>query len=860
MLSLHPLVDKQFLVKKGCNLENSEDNYYGRIPDGKEYKRCKAVIFQEFCPSTKLGYDVMISWLQKSIRRGLVDEALYVAIHLAEMKGIFLSNLLNRLMTILSEDIGPANPGLATVLYPLYKEIKEGRPQTGALREHETLSDRIKENICKITCLLAKSSKSRITDWIIFASKEGLKDVDETSEVKELEEDVDDKEDADEELEEKLDDEDDEELEDEDKESLKIYDEEDIENLISEFFYRIYDEKGKDIVKAMTVLSLINSLKVSQIRVKRSDGKVHAIWNFWDILLNHQSRRIGLGKEVKALYHLFDERDDILHLAHALTLVFYDRLLTSYCLVENLSEVNKYEWDKIYNSEIPVMNDAIDAHTRHGKKLLGRDLLFFLERGCKLVNHRKFPEEDEIYNRLLLQELAKKEEHLVKNPRGYQLDIVRNTIEYFDLYEEKEERRAEQEEMEEQKGEQEDNLETPKNLKDVEGCLHMACGTGKSLTSFWIVDNYIRKNSSEIPLRVLIVTPRLQVLSQFYRVYRDSLIYHKHKSVVGVMCSDFDRPKPHDLCYHLHLKTQEDLDEFYNSYLIMGSQNEDDNVGDNVEDDVDNKVKTLYKAIIMFTTYKSLDKIKEKTEETNGIWDIIIYDEAHHMKDNHRVVSKRRLLLSATPRVDQTIIASYTYKDAIEEESLVPYTLHVANLSISQNSPNNNNWKTHINRINPTTIIDNISFDSPNDYIQYHFNKGTCNKLIVFSSNNARSFKLYEECKERLEENGLEDLGVSVFYIDHKTRMKDREPIVKQWINSSKAIFFNCSILGEGVDFPSVDAIYIESGHISEKMVIQAAGRPLRLDPNNPDKVARIFMSFSDKKEYDDVVKRLTYI
>jgi superfamily II DNA or RNA helicase len=570
-------------------------------------------------------------------------------------------------------------------------------------------------------------------------------------------------------------------------------------------------------------------MKISQIRVKREDKKCHAIWNFWDVLLSYK-RNASLCNEVRALYKLYEERDDgILHLAHALALVYYDvrnSLPRIYHIDSCNSSFDEDCWTKIYESQIPVMNDAIDTHTRHGKKFLGRDSLFFLERGCILKDHHKFPDEDEIYNNILNEELARKEQHLFKKPRAYQRIIAEKAIDFFESSE---------------------NYKN-KAIDEVEGCLHMACGTGKSLTSYWIADHYIENNSSPESTRILVVTPRLQVLTQFYRVYRDCLINNNRKSVVGVLCSDFDRPKAHDMCYHLHLKTEEDLEEFYKCYLITGCEEED-------QDKEEVKVEArFYDAKVLFTTYKSLAKVKQKTERTNGMWDLVIYDEAHHMQDEHRVTSTRTLLLSATPRHDQKVIASYSYHDAIKEKTLVPFKIHVANLNNSDAA-----GLARIKRLYPNVIVEDTErIDHSIDFIMHGLFTHRINKLIVFSAMNKTAKELHDKCKERLKE--IDGIEVKTFYIDHKIRMKDREPIIRQWVNAKKAVFFNCSILGEGVDFLSVDGIYIESGHISEKMVIQAAGRPLRIDPENPHKIAHILLGFGENKEYHDTVRRISYL
>ena len=91
------------------------------------------VIMQQLCRNG-LRYDIAVSWLQKAIRRGLVHDALYCAYQIADLcttddthklieGGMFVSHLLNRLMTIMSEDIGPAEPAITQLCVPIYLKI-----------------------------------------------------------------------------------------------------------------------------------------------------------------------------------------------------------------------------------------------------------------------------------------------------------------------------------------------------------------------------------------------------------------------------------------------------------------------------------------------------------------------------------------------------------------------------------------------------------------------------------------------------------------------------------------------------------------------------------------------------------------
>ena len=63
------------------------DAKYYPLMKAEDFKKTNAVIFQKYCPNGA-HYDIMISWLQKAIRRNLLQQALYCVVWLVEMEGI----------------------------------------------------------------------------------------------------------------------------------------------------------------------------------------------------------------------------------------------------------------------------------------------------------------------------------------------------------------------------------------------------------------------------------------------------------------------------------------------------------------------------------------------------------------------------------------------------------------------------------------------------------------------------------------------------------------------------------------------------------------------------------------------------
>ena len=102
----------------------------------------------------------VVSALQKCIRRGLVDDALYWAVDMY-LTG-YDEYCWKRLKVIASEDVGPAEPHLpATIaaLYATYTELKKKKDETHAPQRLQ---------LVHAVILLAQARKSRVVDHALI--------------------------------------------------------------------------------------------------------------------------------------------------------------------------------------------------------------------------------------------------------------------------------------------------------------------------------------------------------------------------------------------------------------------------------------------------------------------------------------------------------------------------------------------------------------------------------------------------------------------------------------------------------------------------------------------------------------------
>ncbi len=114
--------------------------------------------------TTKKGYDFFecSSALQKCIRRGMEDEALYWAVELYDSN--FSEYVWKRLRIMSSEDVGLAEPNISSEIWALYCMFKEQAKKKEDSNEPQRLF------LTHAVLLLCRSKKSRLIDWaLLFA-------------------------------------------------------------------------------------------------------------------------------------------------------------------------------------------------------------------------------------------------------------------------------------------------------------------------------------------------------------------------------------------------------------------------------------------------------------------------------------------------------------------------------------------------------------------------------------------------------------------------------------------------------------------------------------------------------------------
>lgn len=643
------------------------------------------VIFQQYCYNG-VPYDVTVSWLQKAIRRGLADQAAYCAYEIFRLGKSFRSHLLNRLAIISSEDIGPGQPIIIRRIAKMYESCK-ARNNNGELQGQEVLD---------IIQLLASAPKSRIVDLLIHLADQPSSDPLRMEVAKAVE--------------------------------------------LTRTHPNAPTPPGDAPPDALDAPDA-HIVHYEYDGVEVMHRKKAPIYGMWQELLDRSDGQYY--HDIVALLRLYMNTKNLVHISHAICLLHLKPRIKL-----QSSNQAQFTWQDVQHFRFPVMDCAIDMHTRWGRKYLGRGPEHFFLHGTELANWRPQPGEQEMQT----QSRALLVGQLVTTPpvvlRHYQSSIVQKCLQYY--------------------------------MNAREGWLVMACGTGKTRTAFWI-------HQKLAPNLTIVILPYLEILQQFRSVWHDMSCQISSDSYhCGVMASLSHPIKMSAKISYTYIRKIGDWQTF----------------------------AAVKRKKILYTTYASLPTLLAWKPTP----DFVVCDEAHH-KPN-LPFECRVLKLSATPPEHvpaAQIMGFYHLNDAIKDGFLTDYRIH---------------------------LLDPL--EDPADHLDQVFSRGS--KVIVYASKVATAKLLYQiaECSV-----------FKCFLMESSTPKVKRDEIYAAFTErDTKCAIFNCAILGEGVDLPSCDAIYIHSGYNSPHRIVQAFGRPLRLHSDKD--LSHIFI-VGDKKGMNKLTAMSVY-
>ena len=357
------------------------------------------------------------------------------------------------------------------------------------------------------------------------------------------------------------------------------------------------------------------------------------------------------------------------------------------------------------------------------------------------------------------------------------------------------------------------------------GKLIFPCGSGKSLTGYWIIQKLKSKST-------IIAVPSLSLIKQTLDVYLREIVANGIKVKWLCICSDEGIGKNDDIVFKTeNLGVPCQTDPAYIENWLKENRNEDK---------------------IIFTTYQSGRIIAEISKKLDFGFDVGIFDEAHktvgsgkklfsHLLFDENILIDKRIFMTATERFyagskddiismdDDDIygdtFAHMSFKEAIELDLLTDYkviTIEVKKSEISDFIKENNlvqlndKWKkeTEARSLASMLALRKAMKQFPiKNAVSFH---SSIDKAV-------RSKELQQHITKTYNYQPIDTYTVS-----GKMPTTKRNDIVQEFARSERALITNARCLTEGVDVPNIDCIVFADQRKSKFDIVQALGRDLR--------------------------------
>ena len=364
------------------------------------------------------------------------------------------------------------------------------------------------------------------------------------------------------------------------------------------------------------------------------------------------------------------------------------------------------------------------------------------------------------------------------------------------------------------------------NDKNNRGKLIMPCGTGKSLTAYWITQTLASKAT-------IIAVPSLALIKQSLEDWTKEMLLSKTATLPEWCCICSDE------------STGQLTDDFVTDTYSLGIPTTTN------EDEITSFLKRKTPGgKIIFTTYQSADKLAQVSKRLKFKFDLAILDEAHKtvgakdkafsiLLQEDKINISKRLFMTATERIvkgaddevlsmdDDKVYGSVFYKlsfkKAIEGGIITDYkivTVLVNDTEIQDLIKKNKYLTDQSKKVDEAEAQMLTTAIALKKAIKEYNLKHTVS--FHKSINASKEFQsLYQKIDSAAN-------SPTVFHISSKLNAGARAELLKDFKNTSKAIITNARCLTEGVDVPAIDCVLFADQKQSVVDIVQASGRALR--------------------------------
>ena len=365
--------------------------------------------------------------------------------------------------------------------------------------------------------------------------------------------------------------------------------------------------------------------------------------------------------------------------------------------------------------------------------------------------------------------------------------------------------------------------------KNSRGKMIMPCGSGKSLTGYWIAQDINAK-------RIVVAVPSLALVKQTIEVWAEQAVLNKKTVNWICVCSDKSIEKSDD----------DDPVQFQD-------------LGVKVDTDPAVIAKWLKKRTqgikVVFTTYQSGKTLADAAKAAKFIFDFGVLDEAHktvgnkdkafaHLLYEENIRIKKRLSMTATERrysgsgddilsMDDESIYGETFellsfKEALECEPPILCDYKILTIAIDEDELKEAFQKNIL--VKPDkgkSLPQEIRMLTAALAARKAFRDLKVKHVISFHSSVARAIN-FKKTNDTITENTSAFGDLNTFHVSAQLNTGKRQKIIRDFADSKKSLITNARCLTEGVDIKQVDCVMFADRKKSAVDIVQATGRALR--------------------------------
>ena len=365
------------------------------------------------------------------------------------------------------------------------------------------------------------------------------------------------------------------------------------------------------------------------------------------------------------------------------------------------------------------------------------------------------------------------------------------------------------------------------------GKLISPCGSGKSLTAYWIAEALGAKT-------ILVAVPSLALITQTLGEWMREFVADEKEVDWMCVCSDESAGKV-------------DRDDMvtYTHELGVPCETKIEVIAEHLA-----KMRATFRVVL--TTYQSSPVLTAAARLANLTFDLAVLDEAHkttgrassafaHLLKDENMVIPKRLFMTATERRfvgtsdevasmdDETIYGGtfecLSFKEAIAADPPILCDYEVLTIGVREEEVKE---AIRANAVIATAPAEGREMGALNLATQSAIRRGVRDhsiRHIVSFHSSIRRAEEFRMGSRRFNEMFAESPPIASFHVSGKMSTGRRQAQLREFVSIEPSLVTNARCLTEGVNLPAIDCVVFADPKGSKIDIVQAAGRALRNAP-----------------------------